>query len=246
MPKLIYQPKGKAREYSPWACNLYNGCSNRCEYCYNRHGIAAPLLGRDTPILKAGATVEQFKIELQKYKERIIEDGKGLFFNFVSDPFLEDTFELNMECAKIALREKVPCVFLSKCRVPMQMISMFMKHIHKVKVGFTLTGFDEVEPGADSNAQRIAEINALHTCGISTWASIEPVISIDQSIQMIDKAYRAGCREFKIGLLSGKKPYKAKNVAAMKYYIDKKYGNTCDIYWKDSVTKYIDHDTKAI
>lgn len=28
---IIYRPKGKAAEYSPWAANFYNGCSNRCE-----------------------------------------------------------------------------------------------------------------------------------------------------------------------------------------------------------------------
>ena len=29
---VIYEPKGKAREYSPYACNLYIGCSHRCQY----------------------------------------------------------------------------------------------------------------------------------------------------------------------------------------------------------------------
>lgn len=43
----IYQPNGAAAEYSKWACNLYNGCTNRCEYCYNRHGLAHNCLGMD-------------------------------------------------------------------------------------------------------------------------------------------------------------------------------------------------------
>lgn len=37
--KAIYQPKGAAREYSAWACNLYNGCSNQCDYCYCKRGV---------------------------------------------------------------------------------------------------------------------------------------------------------------------------------------------------------------
>ncbi|KAA6320448.1 hypothetical protein EZS27_029784 [termite gut metagenome] len=32
--KAIYNPSGKAGEYSYWACNFYNGCSNGCTYCY--------------------------------------------------------------------------------------------------------------------------------------------------------------------------------------------------------------------
>ena len=31
---IIYEPAGKAREYSPLALNVYLGCSHKCEYCY--------------------------------------------------------------------------------------------------------------------------------------------------------------------------------------------------------------------
>jgi len=31
---IIYEPSGKALEYSPLAANLYAGCGHRCVYCY--------------------------------------------------------------------------------------------------------------------------------------------------------------------------------------------------------------------
>ena len=31
---VIYEPRGKAREYSELACNLYTGCIHKCKYCY--------------------------------------------------------------------------------------------------------------------------------------------------------------------------------------------------------------------
>ena len=31
---IIYEPKGRAREYSPLAANLYRGCGHGCIYCY--------------------------------------------------------------------------------------------------------------------------------------------------------------------------------------------------------------------
>ena len=31
---VIYEPKGKAREYSPLALNLYLECQHGCKYCY--------------------------------------------------------------------------------------------------------------------------------------------------------------------------------------------------------------------
>lgn len=36
---VIYEPKGRANEYSPYACNLYIGCSHRCRYCYAPHTL---------------------------------------------------------------------------------------------------------------------------------------------------------------------------------------------------------------
>lgn len=78
--KAIYQPGGAAREYSPWACNLYNGCTNRCDYCYNRHSQAAKLHGADVVTLKASLRDARlakiyFKRELNSHIEEIRKAG---------------------------------------------------------------------------------------------------------------------------------------------------------------------------
>ena len=31
---VVYEPKGRAREYSELACNLYLGCTHGCRYCF--------------------------------------------------------------------------------------------------------------------------------------------------------------------------------------------------------------------
>jgi len=250
MGKLIYQPKGKAREYAPWACNLFNGCSNRCSYCYNRHGRGKALLGKDEPTPKGGITREQmlylFRYELRKYKDEILRDGKGLFFSFVSDPLKGYAALHTIECAEYAISCDVPVIFLTKSfdvTVDVDILQFCWSNKEMIKVGFTLTGYDKLEPNAIWNSMRISSIKRLNELGIKTWASIEPVISINQSFSMIQYAYMAGCREFKIGLLSGKKKYTPDEVEAFMKIVDMTYGGDCDIYWKESVIDYI-HKTK--
>ena len=243
MGRLIYQPKGKAREYSPWACNLYNGCTNNCTYCYNKKGVGSKLLGKEDVTLKSGfKDIEDayltFQKELDKYKDAILADGKGLFFNFVSDPFLEETWELNFYCAQYALRRGVPCVFLSKKRPHSSMIELFVRHRSMVKVGFTLTGMDELEPNADTNSERIEAIRVLESGGVRTWASIEPIINVARSLYLLSRAYNVGCREFKIGVLSGKKDYTPREILDFKQFVDEFFPD-CTILWKNSLLEYI-------
>jgi DNA repair photolyase len=68
--------------------------------------------------------------------------------------------------------------------------------------GWTLTGRDELEPNASPNAERIATMKCMSDKGYLTWASIEPVIDFKSSLEMICQALEAGCKHFKIGLLT--------------------------------------------
>lgn len=247
MGKLIYQPKGKAREYSPWACNLFNGCTNNCSYCYNKKGVGSKLLGKEDVTLKSGFNgvydaYLTFQRELDKYKDAILADGKGLFFNFVSDPFLEETWQLNYKCAQYAVRCGVPCVFLSKKRPNNMMIGLFERYKDLVKVGFTLTGMDELEPNADTNSDRIEAIRVLESANIHTWTSIEPIINVARSLYLMSRAHNVGCREFKIGVLSGKKEYTPRDILDFKRTVDEFFPD-CTILWKESLLEYIKQPT---
>lgn len=254
MSKIIYQPKGNAAEYSPWAANFYNGCSNRCDYCYNRHGIGKNILGKDEPTLKNSFgsdydAINVFRSELEKYKEQIIADGKGLFFNFVSDPMLPETRGLNIACILGAAHfYHIPCVILTKCadwygdflrQTKIPDTNGMNDYLNYIKFGFTLTGCDELEHGASTNADRIALMKKLHEDGFKTWASIEPVIDPERSLEMVRQA-APYCDEFKIGLLSGKKCYTPKqlhDLTTKTYVLASTYH--FDVYLKKSVRDFL-------
>lgn len=267
MGKLIYQTKGKAREYCPWACNIYNGCSNRCTYCYNRKGIAADRLGKDVPELKKGFYIENedgkddrhtedekgldltktFIKELKRYKNDILNDGKGLHFNFVSDPCLPETYDANLKCIIAALENGVDVQILTKMADwPIydgweELLACGDRYREHIKFGFTLTGMDKMEPGASMNAARIGCMFYLANRGFYTWASIEPVIDLNRSYDMIELSLD-DCKEYRIGLLSGKKEYSPEDVVRFRNDVEellhrKDWKGT--LVWKESVMKYI-------
>lgn len=240
--KAIYEPSGKAAEYSNWACNLYNGCPHSCTYCFNDHNIMAGTLGGNIVSLKKSLvdTETAFKIfvsELTRHRETIIKDG-GLHFNFVSDPCLPETIELNFRCMDEAQSQGVFCKVLTKRAdwLHHPAVQNALSHKGLISVGFTLTGRDDLEPGASSNMERVHAMAELHNVGISTWASIEPVIDPALSFAMIVETL-GFCDHYKIGILSGKKDYTPQQIRDFVAQVQS-LGHT-SVYWKESLREFI-------
>lgn len=211
--KAIYRPKGKAGEYARWAANLYVGCSNGCSYCYCKKGVLKNASGNDMPMLKKCFKDEThaiwtFRYELLKNKSAIIDDG-GIFFSFTTDPCLLSTWKVHYDCILFALAAGVPVTILTKCvgwiEEPYTRFLWDNPEFKKrLCIGFTLTGMDELEPDAASNDERIKALQLLSNKGIKTFASIEPVIDIQKSLEIIIRT-RGFVDLYKIGLLSGEK-----------------------------------------
>ncbi len=240
--KAIYEPSGKAAEYSIWACNLYNGCPHSCAYCFNDHNIMAGTLGGNIVSLKKSLvdTETAFKIfvsELTRHRETIIKDG-GLHFNFVSDPCLPETIELNFRCMDEAQSQGVFCKVLTKRAdwLHHSAVQNALSHKGLISVGFTLTGRDDLEPGASSNMERVHAMAELHNAGIGTWASIEPVIDPALSFAMIVETL-GFCDHYKIGILSGKKDYIPQQIRDFVAKVQS-LGHT-SVYWKESLREFI-------
>jgi len=201
--KAIYNPSGKAGEYSYWACNFYVGCSNGCEYCYCKKGILAGAMGQDKPQLKKCFEHEtdafnRFVLELER---NLLWEGKnsslyshGIFFSFTTDPLLPETEVLTFWAAGYAVNKGVPVKFLTKCTdwvdpfIEVSKQDGFDKKMYAI--GFTLTGHDELEPNASTNQERIEAMKRLHDEGFKTFASIEPIIHLSSSAKMIRQTER--------------------------------------------------------
>lgn len=259
MSKAIYQPDGRAREYSRWACNLHVGCDNACTYCFNKRGILSTTLGGNVAHLKKCFKDDEdaylsFVSELSRQKDDIIRNG-GLLFSFTTDPCLPATLPLTFRCIAYATGWKVPCLVLTKradwILDDPRVAGTLNLASSLLAVGFTLTGCDELEPFASPNDDRIEAMRILKEKGIRTFASIEPVIDFDKSLEMIRRS-SPWCDHYKVGLISGNRhaydkyrmPDDLEVFVGEVNKLAEQYGKT--VYWKKSVTQALGHEISAV
>lgn len=243
--KAIYQPKGKAAEYAKWACNFYVGCSNGCTYCYCKKGVLATHMGSDKPILKKCFRDEEDALNIfskELYSNLHELQKHGLFFSFTTDPMLKETAALTMGAVFLCVNNFIPVKILTKSTTYIEQFLCSIIDIDwsYISFGFTLTGHDELEPGASTNEERIQAMKKLHDAGFKTFGSIEPIIDFESSFQMIQET-QGFCDLYKIGIMSGSK-YSRYDVLNFVGSVYTTVGNNSKIYFKDSLLKlaYID------
>lgn len=185
----IYTPKGKAREYSPYALNIYLSCTHRCQYCYAprcRYQTQDEYFRKPYP---RNGIVESLRNDLEHNvpKEQVL-------LSFIGDVYCEtmDGNRTTREVLETLLEYKVPVAILTKggkrCLKDLDIFKAFGEHI---QVGTTLT-FDndkdslEWESGASLPGERLETLKILHDEGIRTFASFEPVIIPEQSLNLME------------------------------------------------------------
>lgn len=214
--KAIYTPKGAAREYGRVGCNFYKGCPNACEYCYLKRGAPSAQLGGNTAVLKKRLKDEDHALEVfcREVRKRIdVLRNTGVFFSFTTDPMIPETRDLTLSALNMLECSRIPVSILTKDTqwLDYERAAIHLQAIadrkYDIRFGFTLTGRDDMEPNASTNYDRINAMRHLHSMGIRTWASIEPVIDW-VSTNMVVVLSLDCCDHYKIGLRSGvKKDY---------------------------------------
>ncbi len=253
---VIKSPRGAALEYAKHSFSAYKRCPNMCSYCYLNRGVLRKELGPGKPELRScfksdDDVLKKFEKELIARRDELIADG-GVFFSFITDPCLPETFSLTRKCALAAMVNEVPVTILTKMarwaydRSYLLDLLEYGARCGLLCVGFTLTGHDEMEPNADTNEARISAMKYLHDKGVKTFASIEPIIDFDTSLKMIERTIDF-CDLYRIGLRSGVKsdyydPTKlALFIGQVEGLIDVKHSDT-KVYWKESVRQRISFD----
>ncbi|MDR0913599.1 MAG: hypothetical protein LBM65_00280 [Oscillospiraceae bacterium] len=206
---IIYEPTGMAKEYSPYACNLYIGCSHCCRYCYAPHTLqrtADNYFGVPQPrkdVLKY--------LEMDLKKKRF---DKQILLSFIGDVYCKnaDNSQTTRTALKLLDYYNAPVAVLSKGGTRMlRDIDVFKEFGEHITVGSTLTFLDPVkskqwEPGAAVPEDRLETLLTLHNAGIRTFASFEPVVEPAESLRLIERTLKDDSVDhYKVGKLNNYK-----------------------------------------
>jgi DNA repair photolyase len=238
---VIYEPRGKAREYSTLAVNLYTGCGHQCEYCYAPGVIKISKVLFSKPVPRQNI-LERLALESKKLGE---QSKKGIvLLCFTCDPYqpIDEYHQLTRKAIRILHYYGLSVMILTKGgRRTERDFDLLSRNDW---FGVTLTNLEDTlslkwEPFAALPAERISSLQHAHTKGINTWVSLEPVLYPEIALEIIDKTHTF-VDMFKVGMLNYH-PH-AKRINWHKFAVDIQKHLTelhCSYYLKEDLKKWL-------
>jgi DNA repair photolyase len=239
---IIYEPSGRAKEYSQLAANLYRGCGHACTYCYAPDAIRERReTFYDRPIVR-----KNILTELEKDCKRLEgKETRPVLLSFTSDPYqpLDEELGITREAIKLLKKHGLNVVILTKGGKRAERDFDLLDSRDFVGASLTFTNADDSknwEPRAALPNERIAMLRNAKAGGIQTWASLEPVIYPDQSLELIRLTHEF-VDLYKVGTLNHHPHAKSidwKSFAERAIAMLKEYG--VKFYIKKDLRKYLE------
>jgi len=202
--KIIYEPRGRAREYSELAANLYAGCDHGCIYCYAPAALKRSREQFNQSSPRAGI-IRLLADDAQEMTRK--QDTRNVLLCFTCDPYqhIDVRYQITRQAIQVFNFNDVRFTVLTKGGL------RSARDLDLIAAGMgayaaTLTLTDEemrqrYEPNAAPTEERLTVLKQAHDMGIPTWASLEPVIDPAQTFELI----RQSCDFvdlFKVGKLN--------------------------------------------
>lgn len=194
MVNVIYEARGRAREYSELAANLYRGCDHGCTYCY------APLATRrkrEDFVLSQPRDniINEFLKDAEKFAS--LGESRHILLSFTTDPYqkIDEKYQLTRKAINILHNNNLKVSILTKGgRRSERDFDLLAEHPELSQYGCTLVFYDEElrkekEPGAAPNNERIEALKKAHDLGIYTYVSLEPVWFPEYALRFIDETH---------------------------------------------------------
>ena len=202
---VLYEPRGRAREYAPLAANLYSGCSHGCLYWY-----APSALRRKRDEFHSQAKPRSNILKMLESDCRKMngckQNSDRVLLCFTTDPYqpIEDEHQITRKAIQILHQYKFSVQILTKAG--MRAARDFDLLTKKDAFATTMTFLDDErslkwEPRAALPGDRMVAIKKAKGMGIPTWVSLEPVIDPDQALEIIGQTHEY-VDLFKVGPLN--------------------------------------------
>jgi DNA repair photolyase len=194
---LIYQPRGKAREYAPLALELYSGCLHRCRYCYvpGHTGTTAQQFHHPGEIKPINGILDQLEREARSLQLR--GEEREILMCFHCDPYQNlapRAMDITRQAIKILIRHDLHFTILTKGGLRAARDFDLLEGYHQAAFGTTLVFWrqadaDVWESGAASIVSRIAAVQKAKSLGVRCWISLEPVIDPEQALMLVKRLH---------------------------------------------------------
>ncbi len=240
---VIYEPKGKAREYCELACNLYSGCGHGCVYCY------APLATRSTREsfdhpLPRNDILARLAHDAPLMSSPMVPEGRPVLLSFTSDAYqrLDEKLGITRKAIEILHSAGFRVTILTKGghRAERDFDLMGPNDTHAVSLTL-LDGAESLkwEPGAVLPNDRIRTLEKAHNLGIQTWVSLEPVLDPKAVFEIIAQTHEF-VDMYKVGVLNYHPHAKTIGWADFAHkVVEVLERHGCDYYLKEDLRKWI-------
>lgn len=193
---VIYEPGTQALEYAPLATNPYKGCGHACKYCY------VPLAThQDRKEFNAGAVLrpdylDRLQDQVHRLKIAGTEEARAamqILLCFSTDPYHPGDSLPTRNVLQILRDYGLSFCTLTKGGTrPMRDLDLFRPDRDAYAV--TMTSLDAAfsrmwEPNAALPYDRIAGLLAFKRAGIFTWMSLEPTLSAEHSLAVVNETH---------------------------------------------------------
>lgn len=221
--RVIYEPKGRAKEYSELACNWYLGCVHGCKYCFAPGCVRKKISDWQTDVCLRDNILELFRKDAEEMHKN--HDLRPVLFCFIGDPYqpIEEKHRITRFVLTIVEEFSLNNRILTKGAYDLVKQDFALMKRANTEFGVTVCFVDDElrkqwEPFAAPVEDRFMLLEEAHKLGIPTWISLEPVIDPEQALAVIRRA--ASYVDFwKVGKLNHMKEV-ADRVDWKKFYRD--------------------------
>lgn len=203
MKSTIYETKGRAREFSELALNLFNHCEHGCVYCYAADVLHIAKADFNKP---RSPRVTPAEIEVSASRQSKNGDSRRVLLCFTCDPYtpIEAETQITRKTISILHSYGLNVVILTKGGARSMRDFDILTPNDAYATTLTLTT-DEAslkwEPGAALPSERIEALQTAYHFGIETWVSFEPVIFPEETFKLLDLTKRF-VRHYKVGTMN--------------------------------------------